>query len=222
MAFGGVAVDERLPTSRFPGLSMVCGMIGNALGFRRGDGQALQELQADMEIASRLDRPGHLLRDYQTARLDAGDRMWTTRGVRAGRDGGAKGAFTCQLEKEFLSDASVTLAVSVPDDRIEAIGSALLEPARPLFLGRASCLPSCQILIGIEEHPDLLMAVRTVPFDGPETMLRAQWPARLGGAEQSRLAWVPDIRDWTNRVHSGVREVREGMIALAKPEVVPC
>lgn len=31
MAFGGVAVDERLPTSRFPGLSMVCGMIGNAL-----------------------------------------------------------------------------------------------------------------------------------------------------------------------------------------------
>ena len=58
MAFGGVVVDERLPVSRFPGLSMVSGLIANAMGLDRTDGKELQDLQDGMEIASRIDRPG--------------------------------------------------------------------------------------------------------------------------------------------------------------------
>ena len=215
MAFGDVAVDERLPVARFPALSMVCGLIANAMGLCRTRPGEIRVLQDEMEIASRLDRPGHRLRDYSTAELDAGDTMWTSHGELASRDGGASGLFTVQLEREFWADASVTVAVAMPADILEKAERALVEPARPLFLGRASCPPSRPILLGVCEAEDILEALCRTPMDdGMPAELEAQWPDRLTAGRTHRISAVSDVKDWANRVHVGTRRVREGHITV--------
>src|ERR1700709_231297 len=111
MSFGETAIDERFATARFPSLSMVCGLLANALGMCRTRPAEIQELQDTMEIASRADRPGHRLRDYQTAQLNSRDEIWTSTGQVAGRDGGSSGLFTVQIEKEYLYEAAITVGV---------------------------------------------------------------------------------------------------------------
>jgi CRISPR system Cascade subunit CasD len=231
MAFGGVAVDERLPGSEFPGLSMICGLIANAMGLCRTNPGDIQELQDGMEIASRLDRPGTCLRDYQTASLNSADEMWTARGVVEGRGGGSSGEFTVQLYKDYWADRSVTVAVALPDSRIDVVASALERPARPIFLGRACCPPSRPTLLGVEDHADVLAAVQRAPIDpevrhvlglqafkfGKPCRLRAQWPSTIVSEFESRRDIVSDIKDWANRIHRGQRIVCEGEINVEEP-----
>lgn len=218
MSFGTVAIDERLPTARFPALSMVCGLLANAVGMSRRWPQEIQALQDGMEIASRLDRPGEFLRDYQTAGLNKTDKGWTSWGRLAGRDGGTSGDMTVQIEKEYWADAAVTVAVSLPEVRIDPLAAALREPARPLFLGRAGCPPSCDILLDIVEADDVLDAIERAPLaeyvgkisDGFD----AQWPRRLGAGRPARSVDVSDRKAWAHRVHLGLRPVREGKILM--------
>lgn len=214
MAFGDVAVDERRPVARFPALSMVCGILANALGMCRTRPGEIQSLQGEMEIASRLDRPGERMRDYATAQLGKGDTMWTSYGRIAGRDGGPDTYDNPNvIEREFWADASVTVAVALPDARIAEVAAALVEPARPLFLGRVACPPSRPILLRVAEAEDVLDALEREPLDdGREAALDAQWPHRLARAKTLRTADVSDVKDWRNRVHTGTRRVREGII----------
>ena len=216
MAFGDVAVDERMPTARFPALSMVCGMLANAAGMLRSQPAAIQRLQDTMEIASRLDRPGERTRDFQTAELAKDDRMWTSRGVVATRGGGASTYNSPNiLIKEYLADASVTVAAALPDADVDGMAEALRNPARTLFLGRAGCPPTREIFLGILEATDVLDALRRWPVDdGGATHLDAQWPERLGAGGGTRAVQGSDIKDWANKIHTGVRRVTEGRIQV--------
>lgn len=215
MSFGETAIDERFPTARFPSLSMVCGLLANASGMCRTRPAEVQELQDAMEIASRVDRPGHRLRDYQTAQLNSRDEVWTSLGRVAGRGGGSSGLFTVQIEKEYWSDAAITVAVALPDDRIDVMVSALREPARTLFLGRVSCPPSRPILAGVIEANNVLEALKRWPTDnGSPATMPAQWPDRLDRVNTSRSALVTDRKDWRNRMHVGSRRIREADIEV--------
>ncbi len=217
MSFGDTAIDERFPTARFPALSMVCGLLANAAGLCRTRPGDIQTLQDMMEIASRIDRPGHRLRDYQTALLDSGDEVWTSSGRVAGRDGGSSGPFTVQIEKEYWMDLAVTVAVHLPDERIDTMAAALREPARALFLGRASCPPSRPILAGVIKAGDVLDALERWPSDsGRPTTVLAQWPDRLQPARRSNQVLVADRKDWSNRMHVGSRRVSEAHIEVGR------
>jgi CRISPR system Cascade subunit CasD len=215
MAFGDVAVDEDHPTARFPTLSMVTGLIANALGLERAAPESIQEIQDSITIASRLDRPGKRMREYQTAGLNAADSMWTTRGRIATRGGASKGDFTVQLEKGFLEDASVTVAVSIPPGMLERIIRALMTPARPLFLGRIGCPPSRPVLLGTVDAEDVLDALHKAPVERAQnTKFSAQWPLGVTGGTSHRNVSVSDIRDWVRGTHMGSRMVVEGTIEL--------
>jgi CRISPR system Cascade subunit CasD len=215
MSFGDVAIDERMPVGRFPALSMITGLLANAMGLDRAEPGPIQALQDGMRIASRIDRGGHLLQEYQTAGLNSADKMWTSRGVVAGRDGGASGDFTVQLYKEFWSDASVTVAVELPPDVVDTVAAALRAPARPLFLGRASCPPSRPILLDVIEATDLLDALRRAPRDVDDVEMAVQSPGPVGLAA-SHERQVSDIKDWANGIHRGVRKVHEGRISVGE------
>ncbi|WP_082411796.1 type I-E CRISPR-associated protein Cas5/CasD, partial [Methylogaea oryzae] len=83
MSFGGVMVDQHGPTERFPGLSLLAGLFGNALGYRHGDAEALEALQARIEYAARWDVEPQALLDYHTVDLGQPKMRepgWTTRG----------------------------------------------------------------------------------------------------------------------------------------------
>ena len=215
MSLGETAIDERFPTARFPSLSMICGLLANAAGMCRTRPQEVQDLQDSMEIASRVDREGHRLRDYQIAQLDSRDKSWTSSGRLAGREGGAAGPFTVQIQKEYWADAAVTVAVAMPEECIDPMAAALREPARALFLGRASCPPSRPILAGTTEAEDVLEALERWPSDdGRPAKVLAQWPDHLDRGHRSNVALVTDRKNWRNRVHLGSRRVREASIEV--------
>jgi CRISPR system Cascade subunit CasD len=243
MSFGDVAVDARGPTRLFPTRSMLAGLCANALGYTHHEPARTQALQTALRFASRRDRAGEPLRDYQTVDLgqrDArgvawmGDTGWTTRGAREDRGGGTAGDGTHIRERFYLADALYTVALTLapasdaaPDapPTLDQLAVALTEPARPLFLGRKPCLPSAPLLLGRVQAPSLLEALAGVPLPrhgaAADGYLLAEWPddaAEAGAAAvlapASRRLAITDERDWTNQIHVGRRFVREGLLRV--------
>ena len=168
MSFGAVAVDNLGVIQRWPAVSMLSGLLGNALGYRRTDGELLNRLQARLIWAARLDRAGIPVQDFQTAKLEKNDRGWTTSGEVEGRAGGGPTYDSPHIRKrDYVADGSVAVALRLaPADEsptLDELAQALRYPARPLFVGRKSCLPSTQVLLGACDATDLLAALTSAP-----------------------------------------------------------
>ena len=225
MAFGDVAVDEIRPTRRLPTLSMLTGLLGNALGYDHSDVHALQRLQDRLLIAARLDRPGRTIVDYQTAEIAKKDPMWTTRGTPAERAGGDQSYSGPVLRyRHYVADAVVTVAVSLEPageaPTLDHLEEALRRPARPLFLGRKGCPPAGPLLVGRSpEVAGLAEALGAMPVEpgrgerARTTAMLVEVPDRAGEPAADRLVEVADVRDWVAGLHAGGRRVRELRIA---------
>lgn len=213
-AYGAEMVDARGPVRDWPGVSLLTGLIANALGYRRTMGAEHAALQSRLDFAVRIDRRGTSLRDFQTAQLEKNDTGWTTRGLPEGRDGGANTYNSPHIrERDYFADSSVTVALALRDEdsppTLETIGAALETPARPLFLGRKPCLPSRSLFAGFVEASDSLAAVRAVPLGhdadpDPWIVLRD----RPGLPRAFEPLHVTDERNWIAGVHAGERVFR--------------
>jgi CRISPR system Cascade subunit CasD len=224
MSFGGVVVDNLGVTWRWPGLSMLTGLFGNALGYEHADAERLTALQSSLGYAARRDRTGEPFVDYQTVDLGQPflmDTAWTSRGTPEDR-AGASSETTHIRHRHYIADAIFTVAVQLRAGTkvtLDDLEAAMRTPARPLFLGRKSCLPSTPVLLGRTTARSLLAALEAVPRvpigRGDPGLLAAYWPAEEDERADSRLIPVTDERDWTNQIHVGRRSMREGVIAPA-------
>lgn len=230
MSFGGVLVDQNNRTERFPGRAMLTGLIANALGWHHGDTEALNELQSRIEYAARWDVPPTPLRDYHTVDLGQSHLIqpgWTTHGIPEHREGGdAAKKGTHQRYRHYWADGVMTLALALRGGSpgLDAIATALKLPARPLFLGRKTCLPARELVLGLCEAADTLSALKLEPRDPrtqPETeRFEACWPP---GCEDSQMEARQrenhtDERNWRIQAHVGLRPIIVGHIS----EVPPC
>lgn len=230
MSFGGVKVDEHNVTEPFPQLSLLTGLLGNALGYEHADADALQRLQDRVRFAARCDKPGEELVDYQT--VDLGQphlnrREWTTYRVPQGRTGGVASKGTHIRYRYYWADArhTVVLTLDPIDERptLAEVRQALRQPERPLFLGRKCCIPSRPLFVEELSAPSLHAALKLATLDEradiDRGVLMGRWPEREGEPEEdSRRVPVTDERDWTNQIHTGRRFVREGTIPLNREE----
>lgn len=134
------------PTASMPSFSGIVGLIANSLGRHRCD--PIDDLAAGGQIASRADRPGMLLDDFQTI--------------------GTLGRYALVAEKpakqldnpivtnrHYLQDAAFLAVYTPPPNGISAeqVFEALLSPARPLYLGRRGCPPGERIPICVTKRP---------------------------------------------------------------------
>jgi CRISPR system Cascade subunit CasD len=222
IAFGGETIDNFGVIRDFPALSMVTGLMANALGWDRGDDTLHNHLQERMVMGARLDADGERLVDFQTAQLQANDKGWTTRGVAEERAGGAGTYAGPHLRyRNYHADMNVLVALRLQpaeeSPTLDELAAALDKPARPLFVGRKNCLPTGRLMAGWVEADNILCALQLAqPALSHDA--RAQWPdgeGRLPG-QQDRALDVCDERNWTSGVHGGWRPVREGML-LFKP-----
>ena len=225
MAFGGVAIDQIGPVRDYPATSMLTGLIGNALGWHWSDGAAHQAMQDRMIFGARMERrESVLLTDSQNVRLAKSDKSWSTRGEPEGRDGASYDAPHRRF-RDYHAELSLRVVLHLrPVDirpSLAEVAEALDRPARPLFLGRKPCLPSCPLLapgtdrwvVGDSAHD----ALRAIP--GPPTPLPATWPFGEGpdsGNDVDRITDLADLRNWRSGLHAGSRRVVEGRIAPAK------
>jgi CRISPR system Cascade subunit CasD len=219
LACGGEVVDARGVITDFPGTSMLTGLLGNALGWRRTDHHSLASLQARLCYAARIDREGERFTDFQTAQLARDDKGWTTRGAPEGRAGSHETYGSPHLRyREYEADKRVVVALRLDpaDDTptLTDLAAALDTPARPLFIGRKPCLPSVRLCGGVVEADGLLAALTTLPAPPttrPRVMLPESEPARAG----DEIRPLSDLRQWQADVHGGVRTVRIRTLAMA-------
>ncbi|KFZ77085.1 CRISPR-associated protein Cas5 [Amycolatopsis sp. MJM2582] len=132
----------RRNTDRAPSRSGIIGLLAAAKGIRRID--PIQDL-LELRIGVRVEQPGQLERDFQTART---------------RDGSDSMPLSYRF---YLADAVFAVAVEGERSTLDGLSAALKRPAFPLFLGRRSCPPAGRLEHGIHEG-DVEQVLRTVPW----------------------------------------------------------
>ena len=220
IAFGGETIDNFGVIRDFPALSMVTGLIANALGWDRGEDALHNQLQERLRLGTRLESPGSRLTDFQTAQLGAADKAWTTWGTAEERRGGAASYDSPHLRyRDYHADLMALLAVRLEpagdSPTLEEVARALDRPQRPLFIGRKPCLPIGRLVAGWVDAESVLQALQLAPLANGSHGLRAQWPDGEGQLPGDRQVDVCDERNWTSGVHGGWRPVREGLIKNA-------
>jgi CRISPR system Cascade subunit CasD len=132
----------RRETGRVPTKSGVIGLLAAAQGRRRVD--PIEDLVA-LRVGVRVEQPGRIERDFQTARS---------------RDGSESMPLSYRF---YLSDAVFLVAVEGEDNLLEGLRDALRRPAFPLALGRRSCPPVGKLEHGL--HPgDVLGVLSAAPW----------------------------------------------------------
>lgn len=120
----------RRNTDRAPSKSGVIGLLAAAQGRRRTD--PLEDL-LDLRIGVRVEQPGKLERDSQTART---------------RDGSTAMPLSYRF---YLADAVFLVAIHGDQALLEGFQEALLRPVFPLYLGRRSCPPAGKLVHGLRD-----------------------------------------------------------------------
>ncbi len=122
---------ETRKTNREPTKSGVIGLFAAALGLKRDDKKALEEL-AKLKFGIRVEKEGRLLVDFHTAITEKGTSYITYR--------------------HYLQDAVFLAGVESEDEElINKLAEAVTHPDYPLFLGRRSCPPTLPLCLGIKE-----------------------------------------------------------------------
>ncbi|MEJ5199346.1 MAG: type I-E CRISPR-associated protein Cas5/CasD [Anaerolineae bacterium] len=229
MSFGGVVVDQLNPTWRFPGKSMLVGLLANALGWDHRDTEKLQALQNRLRFAARWDAEPTPLTDYQTVEL-AHEFLrgtgWTTRGKVEERAGDVKnqirqkGSYTHIRLRDYWANGVATVALALDGEgepSLDALEHALRAPTRPLFIGRKACLPAAPLLIGRREAQGMRAALAKEPLAdiGPRKRpnpIPALWPLDEGTGAGTEERF--DTRDWRNNIHLGAERYAVGSLEL--------
>lgn len=216
IAFGGETIDNYGVIRRFPALSMVTGLLANALGYDRSEADRHNRLQERLVMGTRLEVEGNSVTDFQTAQLGAKDEGWTTRGVPEGRAGGAATYESPHLRyRDYHADLHALIALRLRSETetptLDDLASALDRPMRPLFVGRKPCLPTCRLFAGWCDAYDLLSALAAQPAEA-NVSLPAQWPEGEGVLPGMHASELCDERNWLSGVHGGWRPVLEGRL----------
>ena len=223
IAYGDEAIDRKRPTDNFPGLAMLTGLLGNALGYRHQDAAQLQELQRSVTYAARTesDHPHDRIRDFHTARLGIDDKAWTTYGKPEGRTGDRKSPEVTEIrELDYIAETASVVALTLREPStapsLEELAEALKKPARPLFIGRKCCIPERPVFETIVSADSATDALHLIPGVTGQTRAQAQWDEQghHDSFKMTHETWVSDLKDWGNGIHVGRRQVRRGVQTL--------
>lgn len=129
-AWGDASRFARRDTGRYPTKSGVLGLLAAAGGRRRTDN--IEDLTG-LRFGVRVDQPGQLQRDFQTAI------NWST------------GKSMPLSYRYYLADAVFVAGVEGDRDLLEALDAALINPVFPLYLGRRSCPTSGRVSLGVKD-----------------------------------------------------------------------
>ena len=211
-AIGDVALGSSGPVLSLPTASMLTGLLGNALGWTSDASKPLQALQDRLVYASRSDRDSDRFVDFQTVKLDRQASVWTTRGVpeyRAGGPASYDGAHRRfrAYEADVCLHVLLSLAPADASLALDDLAVALQRPARPLFIGRKSCLPAAPIFAGFVESATHLDALLAVPLASARRLkdepIIAELPAGAEPPPGFRRVYRADRRDWAAGAHMG-------------------
>jgi CRISPR system Cascade subunit CasD len=164
----------RRNTDRMPSKSGIVGMLAAAQGRRRTD--EIEDL-VSLRMGVRIEQPGQIERDFQTARpLDGSQAMPLS-------------------YRFYLADAVFLVAVEGEQNVLVGLQEALRRPAYPLFLGRRSCPPAGRLEYGLRDT-DVAGVLTSEPWQastriqdthgGPDVELETVSDQRIGDGDALR------------------------------------
>lgn len=208
-------VASRFPvrvTQDHPSKSGVIGLLAAALGRRRVD--PIEDL-LDLRFGVRIDQPGTLVRDFQTAHR-------------------ADGASAPISQRYYLGDAVFLAAVEGGAELMTTLDGALRRPVFPLYLGRRACPPAGPIRAEVHDTP-LRAVLETVPWRAARRLRRSHRGSEVavdivadsdpiddarGDVIPTLVRDVPQSFDPVRREY-GVRRVVRYRTVIANPDGVP-
>ena len=162
-SWGDSSRFTRRETRTAPTKSGVLGLLAAAQGRRRTD--EIEDL-VELRFGVRVDQPGRLVRDFQTAI------RWTS----------AKRESMPLSYRYYLADAVFVTAVEGERGLVEGLDEAVRAPAFPLYLGRRSCPPALPVSMGVVDSP-LETALREAEWQAAtwyrKTLTRGQVPLEV-------------------------------------------
>lgn len=124
-------------TAAQPTKSGIIGFLGCCLGYPRGD-ERLNQLNHELRVAVRIDRPGQILTDFQTVQ--------GTNGVFFNAEGKPRsGGGTIITPKQYLQNAWFTVFLQGGENVLEECFEAMIHPQWTPYLGRKNCVPSVPV-----------------------------------------------------------------------------
>jgi len=141
-SWGEIAVGATRHTANYPSKSAIIGLMAAALGIKRSDEKAQQQMQQGYELAVEVFAQGSLLRDYHTTQVpdSVGKVSYHTRKDELLRGKDRLG--TILSSREYRSDALALVAVKALENApfdLPTIQEHLHRPKFHLYLGRKSC-----------------------------------------------------------------------------------
>ncbi|KAA8819411.1 type I-E CRISPR-associated protein Cas5/CasD [Bifidobacterium rousetti] len=190
-SWGSSSRFTRRETEMCPTKSGVIGMVAAALGVKRDE--SLERFMG-LRFGVRIDQPGTLMSDFQTARMDNGDMLPLSR-------------------RYYLQDAVFLVALESADgEELESYRQALAAPYYQLFLGRRSCPPDGPIQTWLTDE-GLEDALRHAPWRASERYQRSV--LRRGGLGNLRMLSIvvePTVEEGT--ANGFVDELRDQPVSF--------
>lgn len=206
-SWGDSSRFTRRETRSEPTKSGVLGLLAAAAGRRRTD--PIEDL-ARLRFGVRVDQPGRLVRDFQTAI------RW--------QDGGAKPAAMPLSYRYYLSDAVFVAAVEGEVELLTGLDEALTTPTFPLYLGRRSCPVSGRLRLGVHEGrlESVLRALewQAAPWHRKQLATRVDLPVYLDADSGDSEVATETVRDVPVAFDPVRREYGWRQVTQAAPVVV--
>lgn len=176
-SWGDSSRFTRRETRQWPTKSGVLGLLAAATGRRRTD--SIEDL-ITLRFGVRMDQPGRLIRDFQTAR--------------------PLGAAHAGLSNRYyIADAVFVAGVEGDPALIGGLEEAVRAPAFPLFLGRRSCPPAGAVSLGVV-HADVEDSLRRCEWQA------SPWFRRMAPSTVALELFVDALGGDSEVVHT-VRDV---------------
>lgn len=206
-SWGASSRFTRRGTEDAPTKSGIVGLLAAAQGRRRSD--PIQDLAA-IRLGVRIDQPGQMLRDFQTAQKP-----------------GEKN--TSISTRYYLADAVFLVVIEADRALLSGMAEALRNPVYPLSLGRRSCVPVGPLVLDISDH-DIDSALSTTPW------IAAPFQQRKSREQSVQLPTITDcafgtpgaevLRDQPisfdpTRREFGWRSVLRGHVSATNPMAPP-
>lgn len=202
-SWGDSSRFTRRETRQQPTKSGVLGLLAAADGRRRTD--EIEDL-ARLRFGVRVDQPGRLIRDYQTARPLGAEHSGLS-------------------QRYYLADAVFVAAVEGDRELLLGLDEKLHAPTFPLYLGRRSCPPSQCISLGVTDA-DLEASLQSRGWEaspwfrktaGTEVRLEIFVDANPGDDAAETVRDVPRSFDSTRREYAW-RDVARRDLTLQNPD----
>jgi len=217
-SWGEIAVGATRHTASYPSKSAIIGLMAAALGIKRSDVEAQQQMQQGYEIAVEVFAQGALLRDYHTAQVpdSAGKVQYTTRRDELLRGKARLG--TILSSREYRSDALALVAVKAlacaPHD-LKTIQNHLNKPKFHLYLGRKSCPLAAPLYPQMHSSDNYFEAFKLYDHkpllpshvdDGGQLTKRDAYWLQLG--KQRHYYWEGEMADFSSELDLAIVQTR--------------